>query len=393
MRFRLAFSITALCGLLTGCAERVETQEPAGAFSAIARERYRAARDFHDIFSEKKRTLLTGERDYPLGIAPVIGAVADQGDMILVDKLNVRNVFIFGADGSPKGRLGAEGRGGGEYLYPHALFFDTLRRKYYIYDGDLLRLNRYSNDYAFEESVTLPLFIDSFLVTGEGRIFCYAAVDATAKFTGHIIYEVNHRGRIVNRFAPRSATYSHWTSSEQGGLVHIGDYLYLATPYENLIRVYSLDGDEVLRRRFDSPHYVPPGPPPQPKSGEDKQVLLETYHAEWSHVRSILSFDNRMIGIIVAAPKGKRVFLSLFDLDLTPLARDLELPPYLGRSFSKGTSLYLLATERKETEGRLSNPTVVEYRLDRFAPTPDVATLVPYGQRSARGPIQRKPER
>ena len=355
---------------------------PTGALSSKEHDFYRSRASFAELFHEARRVRLEGVPEFALSPRPLIKAVNQRGDLIVVDKYNVRNVFVFGSDGRPKGRIGSEGRQAGQYLFPNDLFYDPRDRNYYIYDGDLMRISRFSGDFGFVRQFTVPLMVESILVTSQDRLFGYSAVVGTAKASGDMLYEVDRQGRILGRFARRPNSYSGWVASEQGGVVEVRGFLYLSTPYEYSISIFSQDGERLLSREYASPHYVPPHPPPQLNDRSQVPEAFVAYQQSYSDLRQILSFDDKMIGVVFSEPEGIPVFLSLFGLDLTPLAQDLELPPYLGDLFAAGDRLYLMSPQREERLGMVLNPVVVEYELKQPV-TPRTAAAGPAPAHSA----------
>ncbi|HWN42438.1 MAG TPA: 6-bladed beta-propeller [Thermoanaerobaculia bacterium] len=352
--------------LLAGfVASACQAPGPKPVLSLEEEEFYRARQTFPALFETAGRVRLGGAEEHPLSARPLLKAITPEGSYIVLDKLNVRNVLVFARDGHPVGRIGREGRAPGEYIYPHNLHHDPTLGETCIYDGDLLRISCFAPDFKLRSSFTLPLFLDAFLVTRQGRIFGYSSSIATASGSRFVLHEVNASGQILKAFAPQSAHYSELGASEGGGVANVGDHLYTVTPYEYRVTVYSQDGKRVLQRKHGSPHYVLPPPPPALPSGGggyDFQTRL-AYHAQWSHILQILSIDDKMVGVVFAEPGEGRVLMDLLNLDLAPIVEDIELPRYTGDLLWHEGSLYFFLPEREEREGRLLNPTLARYRL------------------------------
>lgn len=323
-----------------------------------------AAGSFGELFPEARRVRLGGEREQPLSIRPLLQAVTPDGEFIVLDKLNVRNIFRFGPDGEPRGRLGEEGRGPGRYIYPHALTFDPEGDRFLVYDGDLLRVLEYGSDYRFRRLFDLPLYVDSLLVA-DRRLYAYSSSEASSDPDSPHIHEFRDDGEVSRGFLPRPAAYRPIAATEGGGVVAVGDYLYAITPYEYTISVFTRDGRLVTRTTQDSPFYRPPGADDD-VPGKDDFDRLRNYHARWSHVRQILAVDE-LIAVIFAEPGERRVLLDLYDQDLSPVVEDVELPGYLGEIHADGDSIYLLDGERPTIDGLLANPELVQYRLMTIA--------------------------
>lgn len=365
-RVVLLFLALGWGGASSGCAPWAGGR-PEPALSASERRFYDEVESFGQVFREADRVRLRGHQEYTLSVRPLLKAIDRRGRLVVLDKLNVRTIYAFGDDGAPAGRIGGEGRGPGEYVYPHTLEYGGRSRSYFVYDGDLLRVSEFGEDFRFRRSFPLPLFVDQLLVTPEGRTFCYSSSRPTAVPPKAVVHEIDDRGRVVRAFAPQSRRYSEWASSEGGGIVYARGWLYVITPYEYEISVYSLSGDLVLRRSGASRRYVPPGRPPVAPEGVDRFELSQAYHRSWSHIRQLLVLDGRMVGVVHAEPGERRVVLDLYELDLSPVAHDLELPDYVGDLLAHGDSLYAIAPERGPGGEAPLNPAVVRYRLIRPA--------------------------
>lgn len=333
---------------------------PSPRLSVAERAALEAAGSFGELFREVRRVRLGGEREQPLSIRPLLQAISADGEFVVLDKLNVRNIFRFGPDGEPRGRLGEEGRGPGQYIYPHTLTYDADRDRFLVYDGDLLRVLEFGSDYRFRRLFDLPLYVDSLLVT-DGRMFAYSSSEANSDVHSPHIHEFRDDGEVARGFLPRPAAYRPIADTEGGGVVAVGAYLYAITPYEYAISVFTRNGRLVSNAIQDSPFYRPPIPSDD-VPGKDEFDRLRNYHALWSHIRQILVVDG-LIAVVFAEPGERRVLFDLYDRDLDPVVKDVELPGYLGEVYAAGDSIYLFDDERATVDGVLANPELIQYRL------------------------------
>lgn len=359
---RIARGSLLLLALLASACSRGPL--PTSGLLPAERTFYRTRSSFAGLFNKTRDTRLKSDGDFSLSIRPILKAVTATGDFVILDKLNVRNILLFDSSGTPKRHLGREGNRAGEYVFPHTLIYDAMNRLYYVYDGDLLRISTFADDGRFLRVFTVPLVLDSLLLTARHRLFGFSSTQAVPGRSRDSVFEISDQGVVLNSFAPQSKSYIPRSASEGGGVVELGGFLYSISPYEYRISVFTESGRRLLTRSFKPPHYVMPGRPPVPKPGDDEFSLLRTYHGQWSHIRQILDFDGRMIGVVFAEPGERRVFLGLFDRDLSPLATEIELPPYVGNLFVDRDRL-LLMTNVSGADGKTVQPEITEYHLAR----------------------------
>lgn len=336
---RFVIALFMLCGLT-------------GPLACVSQER---SLTFADVFREESRIDLDSSDEYLLGPLPTIGAVASNGDCIVMDFVTTR-VDVFDGKGRGKKHLGAPGDGPGEYRYPLALA-STHDGDFYLYDMMLSRVSIYGSDYAFKNSFSPSARLEDIHVTVEGRILGYVNTSGEP----HVVHELNSQGGTLKEFAPQSENYNVAAASRGGGIVSIGRFLYVATPYEYTLRKYSLDGDLVKTAQGQSPFYTPLRKPPDAIVLDDMRKRDE-YMRSWSQFYQLLKVDDHWLGAVYADPQGTRVFMDLYDSDLNRIAGSLQLPEFMGGPgalFTREGLLYLLVEPADES----SNPTLVTYAL------------------------------
>ncbi len=332
---------------------------------------YGKKRLFSEVFKDVDEIPLMDDSNFSLSALPWLSAVNQRGDFVILDNFGVRQILIFDSKGKRKAGIGSLGTGADQYLYPDNLYYSDQTRRYYVYDGDLLRIQEYNEDFTFNSSVDLPLYLGQMIVTADDRFFCYTSGVASRKGVDKVIYECNRSGEIKNSFADQYAEFSIAGQSRGGGFVLFDSYLYVVTPYEYRLRKYDLGGKLIRTAQGRSSHYVPP-----PKDFDKGEVLSDlgkrrAYHSTWSHIRQLLKIGDEMIGVVLAEPNERRVFLDLYDADLNYVTGDLQLPEHIGGGsqgiVSRGDRLYLLRSEEPFVVSRdvrnLPNPTVVVYEL------------------------------
>ena len=310
---------------------------------------------FDDVFQEASRTYLDSSDDYLLGPLPKIGAMAPNGDCIVLDFVTT-SVDVFDGKGRGKKHLGAPGDGPGEYRYPLAMAA-THDGLILLYDMTLSRVSMFGSDYVFKKSFSPSPRLEDIHVSAEGRIFGYVNTSGAR----HVVHELNDQGDTLNEFAPQSEKYNVAAASRGGGIVSVGRFLYVATPYEYTVRKYTSDGDLVKTAQGRSPHYVPLKNPPDAMVLDDMRKRQE-YMRSWSQFYQLLRIGDRWLGAVFADPQGSRAFLDLYDADLNLIAGSLQMPDHMGGPdalFTQEDRLYMLVEPAEDS----SNPAVVIYAL------------------------------
>ena len=324
---------------------------------------------FNDIFQKVSEIHLDSRKEFLLGALPKIGAIAPNGDYILVDPMTPQ-VLVFDSTGYGKTKIGRKGKGPGEYQYPVWLAYH--KGDFYLYDSGLLRVSLYDTNYNYKSSFVLSTRVDKIYLTNKSRIFGYWGVS----FSGDIVYEFDNRGKILNHFVPQSKNYTAAALYEGGGMVLLDKHLYVITPYEYTLAKYDLNGKLIKSVQGKSPHYVPPPRNINPDEIAADIRRLKKFHDSWSHIWQILQIGDKMIGVVFAEPGEARVFLDLYDADLNFITGDILLPEHMGYSgalFSKGNRLFLLRPAKPAAEGHLPNPTVVVYLLKEAWRSPQMS--------------------
>ena len=326
---------------------------------------YSSKNAFEDLFKEIKFIKLDFDSNFCLSARPQICAVNQQGDIIILDNFNVRQILVFDNNGKKKAKIGSEGKENGKYLFPKSVFYQPLLHKYYIYDGDLLRISEYNEDFSFSITFQVPFFLDEIIINSDKRIFGYTSTT----IEGHdgVVHELNWSGKIVNSFAPQSRNFIRSAASEGGGILLINQHLYVITPYEYTLSKYELSGKLIKKVKGESSHYLPPSKNINEALLNDL-YKLQQFHNSWSHIRQIIQIGDKMIGVVFAEPGEARVFLDIYDTNLNYINGNILLPDYvIGPKglFMKGDYLYLLRQAKPSIDMQLVNPKVVVYSLEK----------------------------
>ncbi len=322
-------------------------------------------KSFNDLFEETERIPLLTSPGFELSPLPSFGAVNSMRDFIILDNLWVRQILVFDHTGRGKARIGSQGKGEGQYLFPDNMFYHMQSGHYYVYDGDLLRVCIFNEDFRYNYQFGIPLYLEKLAVTNDGRIFCYTSGAAGPQGIGEVIHECDTHGNILNKFCGPSKNYAPGTESKGGGIIIVENHIFVIQPYEYLIRKFDFRGKLIKQVQGRSIYYVPPSKPMDKAIEEDFQKRKE-YHLTWSHILQIFRIGDKLIGIIFNQPNGKRIFLDVYDLDLIKIYGDIIMPDYIAGPhgiLTFGNNLFMLrARISSNSEGKW-NPYVIVYSL------------------------------
>lgn len=299
-----------------------------------------------------------------MSILPRLVGINDDNNFIILDNFNVRNILAFNENGKARTKIGSYGKEKHQYLFPESLYYQKDSKEYYIYDGDLLRILVFDNNFNFKFNFCIPLFLEQIIVTKEGRIFCYTSGVSNKKGPDKVIYECTREGKIVNKFAKQSKNYCKAGESKGGGIVLKGDNLFVITPYEYEIRKYTLEGRLIKKIERNPPFYIPP------IKVKDISILKDfrkrnNYHKSWSHIRQIFSIGENFIGVVYLEPGGPRAFLDIYDINLNIVEENILMPEYVGGPagiFSDGDFVYLLKKAKLSSKNQIIPPSIEIYK-------------------------------
>lgn len=257
-------------------------------------------------------------------------------------------------------------------MYPECIFYQNILEKYYVYDADRLRILSFDKNFRYNSFFNIPLYFEELAVTGNDRIFCYTSGVANARGVDRVVYECDKKGKILNKFCKMSKNYSPPAESKGGGIIIVGSDLYVITPYEYIIKKFTLDGKLIKEVKGESMHYMPPKKPTKDDLDEMKGNFqkIKEYHKHWSHIGKLLLIGNKMIGVVFfMTPKPQTFFLNLYDLDLNQISGDFVLPWSNDMAFTlytHGDNLYVLRyTESEGTKSVIVYSLRPDYDLER----------------------------
>lgn len=309
--------------------------------------------------------MLVPKKGYNISTVPKLVAINKHDDFIVLDNFINRQILVFDKDGQQKAEIGKQGKNPGEYMFPDCLYYNENLDKYYVYDGDLLKIIIYDSNFRFESEFQIPLFLESIVVTDDERLFCYTSGAATRKGPEKVIYECNQDGKIVNKFCDMTKKYNPLIETKALGVILDNNFLYVITPYEYVLNKYDLNGRLIKQAKGSSKNYVPP----RNLSRNEMQELKGDFfsrkelHDTFSHIFYLLKLSKDYIGVVYTSSNRELAFLDIYDLDLNLLKSDLDFPMGTDGAllvFSKGEYLYRVEGEASVDK----NPFIYIYKFN-----------------------------
>lgn len=299
---------------------------------------------FGDYFSAGRKIVLDLKDGIHIGPKPSIGALSRKGEFIILDNFGVRQILVFDTNGIFKTRIGSQGTGESQYLYPDNMFLDQDTGRVYVSDGDLLRVLEYDEDHRYLSEIALPVYIEQLLVTKEGRFFCYTSGSAGPDGADRVVYEFDRTGHIRNSFLRMPRTFVPAAEAKGGGMVLINGIFYIITPYEYTISSCNASGKITAQVHVKTPYYT------EMKMYSDKKVETDIkerkrYHSTWSHIWWIINIGKDCLGVVYNKAGTKRYYLDIFTSDLDIIAHSILLPNLIATPhaiYTAGNDLYWL---------------------------------------------------
>lgn len=316
---------------------------------------------FEAVFNKKQEILLETKEGFYLSTRPLIKMVDNKKNFIILDNFNVRQILVFDNKGKAITKMGGEGKGPGEYLYPKDIVYH--KENFYVLDSDLRRISIFDKDYKYLKSFLIPINISRIAISNNNELFCYSDGFTGYSKSNHIIFKMDWSGNILYSFMNQSKNYSIYSPSEGGGLIINEESLYAITPYEYKIQQFNLNG-KLKRERVKKENYVPP---PKIKNKMDLMTFnqIVKYHKSWSHIAQIIVFRD-MLGVLYTEPPcdGHRNFLDLYDFDLNLIYKILELPELINLAAIKSELYILIPISIPETNiNEIPNPKIIKFEL------------------------------
>lgn len=318
-------------------------------------------KSWDEIFIKVGQIYPESKPEFYLSAYPEIWDIDDNGNYLVLDNANMRQILIFDKNGKAIKKIGKVGRGPGEYLYPESAYYsDSL---IYVNDSDLLRLTIFNSNYQFLNSITLPIpFADIRL--HENRIWGYRTNMQFHFKSNNIIFEIDENGKILTEFHKQSNHYSIAAESKGGGFIIIDNFFYVTVPYEYKISKYNKNG-VLLKETFGSSQYFTP-----PSQNIDAMEITSDikkhiqFHRTWGPILQIFEINNIIAIIYQCAPNnGGEKYIDFYDKDLNLLLNEIKMPFYISKLFAKDQLIYLFKKSEYDSIENASNPSIVVYQM------------------------------
>jgi hypothetical protein len=146
---------------------------------------------FDDLFIKEKEISLETKEEFYLSARPLFKDIDNFNNFIILDNFNIRQILVFDSLGYARGKIGNEGKGPGEYLYPKDLKFKN--EKYYIFDADLRRLSIFNENWQYENSFLIKVNIAKIEVLGNNKLFGFSDGYIGIPNSKNIVFEFNNK--------------------------------------------------------------------------------------------------------------------------------------------------------------------------------------------------------
>lgn len=250
MKFKELLFLAIFPSLLISC-HRADT---AVETIDIAGYQENAMADF-DISLFPSRTVELRSEDLSILANPV--KVVNYSDKLFVlnDNLRSQNVLVYSIEGDFISRLGANGRGPGEYLSVTDLTVDS-DGNIWIVDGVANKLIKYNKELAYESTSGFPFEIEGLSNVSDGFLVGLALWDEEYPSSGVILVDKNMR--MIKNIVPRPQYYdvnyeistAKFQNTDAGYYFQkaIDDNVYLLDKEEgNIVKTFHFDfGSETV---------------------------------------------------------------------------------------------------------------------------------------------------
>lgn len=181
-----------------------------------------------------------------------VDKVMIRGDKFFVSDNMTKKLLVFDKDGNVTGKVGALGRGPGEYA--DISDFDMDREgNIYVFDANSSRMLMYDSTYQYKSTIEVPFYIDYFRCLGDGGfLFALASINRD-KYPDDMLLstdaEFKAREHIV-RYDKTVVDDEFWMSDF--ALTRHGSEIFFNRPIDD--NVYVMDGERgslLKTYRFD----------------------------------------------------------------------------------------------------------------------------------------------
>ncbi len=154
----------------------------------------------------------------------------------------------------------------------------------------------------------------------------------------------------------------HRTSDYGGFLVDKSDYIYVASPFENIIYKYNLEGKQVSKIESENKYFKMTDLTRSKNKNEAINIFLTK---KFSMFLDMFFLNN---DIIIALYKiDKKPNIELFNFKNGKVLNDERIISPLHMGYASDNIVYLIYyPERLKTDGNLPNPLILKYKFKEF---------------------------
>lgn len=316
---------------------------------------------FSSIFLKVNKIPLESKEGFYLSDSPRLCGITANNQFIILDNVIKRQISVYNSNGIGLRKIGNEGRGPGEYLYPEDIYWNG--EKFYLLDSDLLRLSIYNAEFQYIEdfNIKYPFYQ---LITVGNKIFCYRSNMAYKSMNNDVVFTLDHTAKIINHFHRQSENYNVAAEAKGGGITVLNNYLFVITPYEYSINKYTLTGKSVKKVVVSSPYYKSPNNDINIKKVTSQAKNLFEYHKTWSPILQLLKIGEK-IAVIYKIPQeeGNLKLMDIYSQNFELLHSNIVLMSNISNIISRNNKIFFLEDKYLTDDGNiLKNPHIMIYK-------------------------------
>ena len=128
-----------------------------------------------------------------------------QENYYVLDKIKSKSIFIFDKEGHYKGRLGENGKGPEEYVFPQSLEIDQFNKELLVYNSDGKSIIKYDYNGAYKNTLNFDFYIRTFSVLEKDLYALYFNHKKNHKEKVGVEYDLmlmNSKGKVIDKLFP-----------------------------------------------------------------------------------------------------------------------------------------------------------------------------------------------
>ncbi|MDO5970762.1 6-bladed beta-propeller [Flavivirga aquimarina] len=216
----------------------VEIQDGVTRISVDSLREYSSLK-FSDIFDNVEYIKLETKEEFLVG--EVYELDYFQENFYVLDKIKSKSILVFDKEGNYKKRLGQNGNGPEEYVFPQTLEIDQFNKELLVYDSDGKSIIKYDYNGKYKSHINFDYYIRTFSVLEKDLYALYFNHKKNYKEKMGLEYDLmlmNSEGEIVDKLFPfkkekPSASHSFFSHSKDNQTLFSPSYDDVIYNYTN----------------------------------------------------------------------------------------------------------------------------------------------------------------